>query len=64
LLCIKRIELFLNVFYWYMPVMSDDVLNSVAVLFQSPEMVNGLTQLLKTNTTISELVLSNVGLKW
>ena len=44
--------------------MSDDVLNSVAVLFQSPEMVNGLTQLLKTNTTISELVLSNVGLKW
>jgi len=27
-------------------------------------MTNGLAQLLKTNTAISELVLSNVGLKW
>jgi len=27
-------------------------------------MVNGLTQLLKTNTAISDLVLSNVALKW
>jgi len=40
------------------------VLMTAAVLLQSPEMTNGLAQLLKTNTAISELVLSNVGLKW
>jgi len=42
----------------------DDVLHTTVVLLQSPEMIHGVTQLLKTNTAISELVLSNVGIKW
>ena len=42
----------------------EDLKNCLTVLLQSPEMTNGLAQLLKTNTAISELVLSNVGLKW
>ena len=41
-----------------------DLKNCSTVRLQSPEMTNGLAQLLKTNTAISELVLSNVGLKW
>jgi len=45
-------------------VMSFLTVNIVTVLFQSPELISGLVQLLKTNTAISELVLSNVCLKW
>jgi len=52
--------------YFHLFSAGDDVLCGVAccVLFQSAEMISGLCQLLKTNPAVSELVLSNVGLKW